>query len=936
MAGRGFTPNNNRSVIRQLSSAFGRCNKGRNRILLGTVILSIVTLTMVFGISCGKVRAEYVKSVREAGTAASARIENADMSQYAAVRTLGYVEEAGRSVTVGSAEANEEAVCTMRWLDDSAWEHLIRPAYTDVHGSYPEEEQEIMLSERALEALGIGEPEEGMEIDLNVSIGLFHTAEEKFTLSGWFMDYTEKTGESAAGYVSRKKMEAWGFDVDAESDILLRQSDHLDWRETEEKLYDDVQMNDSGQRIRVSNTSAYEAVRGITGGYETAVLGALVIVSGMYFLIHNVMQISMAGDVRQLGLLNTVGTTEKQMRKIYYGQIFKILVPGVLIGSGLSAVLLLAVIPGILGAQYLNGYGGANELQIFRPGILVGSVIFTVILVLAASAGVIRRTVSISCVESVNYTGLAKKQGSRKSGRKVRKDQSSPAEKSGGKKRGEPGSRKRSGAGKKRSAGMEILYMAWRNLTRQKGKFILTVFSLFLGVEAFLGALVITSEMDYTKVIEKRPDFLIAGEFSEWGKEEGYGSEYKSRDAGADPMLTEGGSLELLYDNEYDEFSPISSEVRDSLLSLDGVKQEDSYVMEGAYVYSVMSGKGVRPLESDGEYDWLENEYGGTADHSGESDDSDHSDDADDSNISDTWMVEGVEPDVVQILSDEEINALRKYAEEKQLPVDMESLANGTGVMLLHDHALSKEQEKMAEESVGEPVYFKAMMSRTERIEWNKMTPEERDVWENSAEHEEKCSENFTLCGYLDNRAEGFPDIRQTWHGSEGEWYFLISEAGFEKLPAERKTLYMELSVEEDKEPEIKNAVARIVSEENQRRAQIRETGIEEGTGEAGIFCISRSDLLAEASDYIRGNRVIFGSISAVLLSAGLTNYFNVMVTGVLSRKREFAVMESIGMTKRQKRLLIAAEGAGYWLAAGVLVLTVGNVILWLVRLYVG
>ena len=793
-----------------------------------------------------------------------------------------------------------------------------------------------MLSERALEALGIGEPEEGMEIDLNVSTGLFHTAEEKFTLSGWFMDYTEKTGESAAGYVSRKKMEAWGFDVDAESDILLRQSDHLDWRETEEKLYDDVQMNDSGQRIRVSNTSAYEAVRGITGGYETAVLGALVILSGMYFLIHNVMQISMAGDVRQLGLLNTVGTTEKQMRKIYYGQIFKILVPGVLIGSGLSAVLLLAVIPGILGAQYLNGYGGANELQIFRPGILVGSVIFTVILVLAASAGVIRRTVSISCVESVNYTGLTKKQGSRKSGRKVRKEQNSPAEKSGGKKRGGPGSRKSSGAGKKRSAGMEILYMAWRNLTRQKGKFILTVFSLFLGVEAFLGALVITSEMDYTKVIEKRPDFLIAGEFSEWGKEEGYGSEYKSRDAGADPMLTEGGSLELLYDNEYDEFSPISSEVRDSLLSLDGVKQEDSYVMEGAYVYSVMSGKGVRPLESDGEYDWLENEYGGTADHSGESDDSDHSDDADDSNISDTWMVEGVEPDVVQILSDEEINVLRKYAEENHLSVDMESLANGTGVMLLHDHALSKEQEKMAEESVGEPVYFKAMMSRTERIEWNKMTPEERDVWENSAEHEEKCSENFTLCGYLDNRAEGFPDIRQTWHGSEGEWYFLISEAGFEKLPAERKTLYMELSVEEDKEPEIKNAVARIVSEENQRRAQIRETGIEEGTGEAGIFCISRSDLLAEASDYIRGNRVIFGSISAVLLSAGLTNYFNVMVTGVLSRKREFAVMESIGMTRRQKRLLIAAEGAGYWLAAGVLVLTVGNVILWLIRMYVG
>ena len=51
------------------------------------------------------------------------------------------------------------------------------------------------------------------------------------------------------------------------------------------------------------------------------------ILSGMFFLIHNVMQISMAGDVRQMGLLHVIGTTEKQIRRIYYGQLFRALIP---------------------------------------------------------------------------------------------------------------------------------------------------------------------------------------------------------------------------------------------------------------------------------------------------------------------------------------------------------------------------------------------------------------------------------------------------------------------------------------------------------------------------------------------------------------------------------------------------------------------------------
>ena len=50
----GFTPNNNTNVIRMLSEAIRKCNKSRNRILMGAVVLCILTLTFVFGTAYGK------------------------------------------------------------------------------------------------------------------------------------------------------------------------------------------------------------------------------------------------------------------------------------------------------------------------------------------------------------------------------------------------------------------------------------------------------------------------------------------------------------------------------------------------------------------------------------------------------------------------------------------------------------------------------------------------------------------------------------------------------------------------------------------------------------------------------------------------------------------------------------------------------------------
>lgn len=79
---------------------------------------------------------------------------------------------------------------------------------------------------------------------------------------------------------------------------------------------------------------------------------------------------------------------------------------------------------------------------------------------------------------------------------------------------------------------------------------------------------------------------------------------------------------------------------------------------------------------------------------------------------------------------------------------------------------------------------------------------------------------------------------------------------------------------------------------------------------------------------------MIFGSISIVLLMAGVTNYLNIVVTGIFSRRKELWIMEQVGMTKKQKRMLLMMEGGYYFCTVAVLLVTVGSIMLQWVKIY--
>ncbi len=63
------------------------------------------------------------------------------------------------------------------------------------------------------------------------------------------------------------------------------------------------------------------------------------------------------------------------------------------------------------------------------------------------------------------------------------------------------------------------------------------------------------------------------------------------------------------------------------------------------------------------------------------------------------------------------------------------------------------------------------------------------------------------------------------------------------------------------------------------------------------------------------------GLLCAIIGVVGVLNFFNAIMTGILSRQREFAVLQAVGMTGKQLKAMLVYEGIFYAMGAAVLAL---------------
>lgn len=150
------------------------------------------------------------------------------------------------------------------------------------------------------------------------------------------------------------------------------------------------------------------------------------------------------------------------------------------------------------------------------------------------------------------------------------------------------------------------------------------------------------------------------------------------------------------------------------------------------------------------------------------------------------------------------------------------------------------------------------------------------------------------------------------WQMDGAPGCILISRKALEKFCP--KTSINNIIVNCDKEKE--GSVTAKIKQLTSRKSFIRNIEI-------------KSKMISQFQSSMMSMNFMGSGISIVLLLIGAMNFINVMLTGVYTRRGELAVMESIGMTKKQVKRMLVYEGIYYGLITLALILSFGNAIIY-------
>lgn len=86
----------------------------------------------------------------------------------------------------------------------------------------------------------------------------------------------------------------------------------------------------------------------------------------------------------------------------------------------------------------------------------------------------------------------------------------------------------------------------------------------------------------------------------------------------------------------------------------------------------------------------------------------------------------------------------------------------------------------------------------------------------------------------------------------------------------------------------------------------------------------SKATVMSSFSDMRKTVLMVGGALGGIIGLIGILNFINAVLTSIVSRKKEFAMLQSIGMTRKQLRKMLCCEGLYYAGLSGVCALALG------------
>lgn len=475
----------NKSAEKVLMDASREKNHNRNLLLFIVITITVGVIFSVFSLVYGKMQIDIHKNIKTEGTVVSTYIENGTEDMAQLLTQLPYIEAVGKEKFAGKLLDDSVKYCDCVITDMVGFEKMISPAFTNITGTYPKKENEIMLSTKTLQYLGIKNPVVGMEIELdfywNDIFNTSGTGMQKFLLSGYFTEYQNQTSGASMAFFSEECMEKNGVKWDPCRILIDHTKKYSSSSQIEHMLTNDIKLND-GQRIISMNPAEYRAISGMMGSYGFAIFFSVVVLLSMFLFIYNILNISLEKDLQRHGLLQVIGVEQKQNIKVMNREILRIGLTGSIAGTVLGAVFIWGIMPLLLEKMYAENTWKLDRMVLFQPKLFILAIVL-VILVLGVAMGCLKRKMrKLSPLECMKYTESVTYQKSRKK-TKIKKFHS---------------------WGKNPES-----YLAKKYLFRNKKTFWLTSLSLWLGCELALYSAVILNGVDLQNYYSKEPDFQI-------------------------------------------------------------------------------------------------------------------------------------------------------------------------------------------------------------------------------------------------------------------------------------------------------------------------------------------------------------------------------------------------------------------------------------------
>ena len=404
--------NPNQKVIKRMAWNAIKVNRRKTITLFLAVLLSSFLVFTIFTVGDSYFRLQKIQNIRMSGAEFDAIMYGVTDEQRQMCENNPDIVLTGTTGVCGWVEKTEQDSTPnvgLIWVDDGYWTQMMEPVREKLEGRYPTALDEIMVTKSALKECGYENLDVGdtLAMSYGTQKGIFTGT---FRISGIWDGY----GPKKQFFVSKEFYDQSGWK-------LSEASSGRYFMDFKQKLMTKKQQNAFIESMNLGKQQnlffmvdlgeSVQILAGIIGLIAITCLCA-------YLLIYNIMYLSVAGKVRYYGLLQTVGMTEKQVKKMMRDQMFLIGSAGTVIGclsGGLVSFFLIPVVVKSLGIK--SGYVGAEMIR-FHPAVLLVTILLVGVTLLLACQKPAKMAADISPIEALGYRPTHKIVKARKAGKR--------------------------------------------------------------------------------------------------------------------------------------------------------------------------------------------------------------------------------------------------------------------------------------------------------------------------------------------------------------------------------------------------------------------------------------------------------------------------------------------------------------------------------------